>query len=163
LIIFSVRIVDVTLGTISTVYVIRGRRIIGSIFGFVDLIIWFLIVRQALSIDNASLWIAFAYAGGYAAGTYIGSWIEEKLAVGNSSIQIITKGERYDLVEEIRNHHFAVSSVVCQGKSGNNLLLIIKASRKRVKGLQKLVQKIAPDSFISISDVQKTINGYILR
>lgn len=160
LIIFTVRIVDVTLGTLSTVLVIRGKKGLGSIIGFIDVTIWFLVVRQALSIENASMWIAIAYAGGYAAGTYAGSWLEEKLAIGNSSLTVITRGVRNDLVSLIRTKGFAVSAVKCQGKDNENLMLLIEVDRKRVKNVMKIIKEFAPDSFVAISDTKQIINGY---
>ena len=160
LIIFIVRIVDVTLGTLSTVLVIRGKKGLGSIIGFIDVVIWFLLVRQALSIENASLWIAIAYAGGYAAGTYTGSWIEEKLAIGNSSFTVITKGLRYDVVELLRQRGFGVSSVLSKGIDSENLMLLIEVDRKKIKAVRNIINEIAPDSFIAISDTRQIINGY---
>jgi uncharacterized protein YebE (UPF0316 family) len=161
LLIFSVRIVDVALATLLTVLIVRGKRVLGSLIGFVDIIIWFLIVRVALSTENASIWIAIAYAGGYATGTYIGSWLDEKLAIGNYSVQVISRGERYDLVEALRDKGFAVSTIPCQGKRGKNLLLIIETNRKKVKYVRNIINEVAPDSFIVISDVRQIINGYI--
>ncbi|MDD2203229.1 MAG: DUF5698 domain-containing protein [Bacilli bacterium] len=160
LLIFGVRIIDVSLATLCTVLIVRGKRGIGAIIGFIDVFIWFLVVRHALTIENASIWIAIAYAGGYAVGSFVGSWVEEKLAIGNSSVTVITKGIRNDLVEIIRSSGFAVSVVECQGKEGKNLMLIIQLDRKRVDELNKLVKQVAPDSFITISDTRKIINGY---
>jgi uncharacterized protein YebE (UPF0316 family) len=160
LIIFLVRIVDVTLGTLSTVLVIRGKRTLGSIIGFIDVVIWFLVVRQALSIESASIWIAFAYAGGYAMGTYAGSWLEEKIAIGNSSVNIITKGLRYDLVDTLRETGFGVSSLVIQGKDKENLLILVDVNRRKVKDVTDIANKLASDSYISISDTRQIINGY---
>ncbi|MFA5409106.1 MAG: DUF5698 domain-containing protein [Bacilli bacterium] len=160
LVIFFVRIIDVSLGTLSTVLVIRGRKGLGSIIGFIDVTIWFLIVRQALSIDNASIWIAIAYASGYAIGTYAGSWVEEKLALGNSSLTVITKGIRYDLVDVIREKGFAVSTIKFEGKDKENLMLLIQINRKKINYISKIIREVAPDSFITISDTKQIINGY---
>ena len=68
LLIMSVRVIDVSMGTIRTV--LEGKKI-GALIGFVEVLVWFLIVRRALTIDEPSLWIAVAYAGGFSIGTYI--------------------------------------------------------------------------------------------
>ena len=99
LLIFFVRIIDVSMGTLRTVLVVRGRRLTGAFIGFFEVLVWFLIVSQALTSDSNSIWIAIAYASGFSTGTFVGSWIEEKLAIGSSSFNIITKGLRYDLVD----------------------------------------------------------------
>jgi uncharacterized protein YebE (UPF0316 family) len=160
LMIFFVRIVDVSLGTLGTVLIIRNKRFLGSVIGFVNVAIWFLVVRQALSIENASLWITVAYAGGFATGTYVGSWVESKLAFGSSSVTVITRGVRDDVVDVVRKTGYAVSVVKCHGKEGENLMLIIEVGRKKVNDVIKVVNTIVPDSFISVSDTTKIINGY---
>lgn len=160
LLIMSVRVIDVSMGTIRTVLIVRGKRKIGALIGFVEVLVWFLIVRRALTIDEPSLWIAVAYAGGFSIGTYIGALLEEKLAIGNASIQVITKGIRNDLVEILRKKGFAVSTVVTQGKDSKNLLLIIEVNRKRINEARSVIKKIDPDSFVTISDVKQIIGGY---
>lgn len=160
LLIFGVRIIDVSLGTIRTVLTVRGKRTVGSLIGFIEILVWFLVVRQALTGEENSFWIAIAYAGGFSAGTYVGSWLEEKLAIGNSSVTVITHGLRYDLVELLREKGFGVSSVVCKGRDDENLMLLIEVGRKRTRQVRDIVHQVAPDSFITIADTKQIINGY---
>lgn len=160
LIIFVGRIADVSLATILTVFVVRGKKAMASIIGFVDIVIWFLIAKNALSAENSSIWILLSYASGFAAGTYIGTWLEEKIAIGNSSLQIITRGERYDMEKALRDAGFAVSTVLCSGREGKNLLLIVEINRKKIKKVRDIVSAVAPDSFVTISDVRTNINGH---
>lgn len=165
LLIFGVRVFDVTLGTLGTVLVIRGKRGLGSIVGFIDVVIWFLVVRQALSLETATILetilVAISYAGGYGIGTFVGSWVEEKLAIGSSSFNAITKGLRYDIVDVLREKGFGVSTLVVKGKDGDNLMILIEVNRKKIKDVNNIIQQMAPDAFISISDTRKIINGYV--
>ena len=75
--IFCVRIVDVSMGTFRTIVTVKGQKLLASMIGFVEVFIWFVIVKEALSTDSTSIFIAFAYAGGYATGTYLGSLLSE--------------------------------------------------------------------------------------
>lgn len=165
LIIFLVRVFDVTLGTTCTVMIVKGKREIGSILGFINVIIWFLVVRQALTMETKTIFetmaVAIAYAGGYGIGTYAGSWVEEKLAIGSSSINVITKGLRYDLVNTLRDKGFGVSTLVVQGKDSENLMILIEVNRKKLNDAHNVIKAMAPDAFISITDTRKIINGYV--
>jgi uncharacterized protein YebE (UPF0316 family) len=163
LIIMIVRIIDVSMGTLRTVLIVRGKRVIGAFIGFVEVLIWFLVVRQALTAADISMWIAIAYAAGFAIGTFVGSWIEERLAIGNASINVITRGKRNDLVKELRDKGFAVSTVITQGKDQENLLLMIEINRKMIDNAIKIINDIAPDSFVTISDVRHSKGGYFPR
>lgn len=60
--IFFVRIIDVSLGTVRTIITVKGRRVVASMVGFVEVFVWFLIVREALNTDEVSIWIAVSYS-----------------------------------------------------------------------------------------------------
>ena len=69
--IFLARIVDVSLGTIRTVLVVKGKNITPAIVAFFEVLIWFYAAREALNTNIDSIFIPIFYAGGYAAGTYL--------------------------------------------------------------------------------------------
>ena len=56
--IFCGRLIDVTLSTLQTMFLVKGKRGLATLFGFIDVFIWFLVVREALSTDIQSIWIA---------------------------------------------------------------------------------------------------------
>ena len=58
--IFCVRIVDVSMGTFRTIVTVKGQKLLASMIGFVEVFIWFVIVKEALSTDSTSIFIAFA-------------------------------------------------------------------------------------------------------
>jgi uncharacterized protein YebE (UPF0316 family) len=126
------------------------------------MLIWLTVASKTLSAENTNIWIMISYAGGFASGTYIGSWIEEKLAIGSSSVTVITKGLKYKLVEVLRSKGYGVSSVVCQGKDSENLMIFIQVNRKQIQYVRDIINDIAPDSFITISDTRQIVNGYFL-
>ena len=47
--IFLARIIDVSLGTIKTFYVVKEKRIIASTMAFIETLIWFLVVKEAIT------------------------------------------------------------------------------------------------------------------
>lgn len=71
--IFLVRIIDVSLGTARTIIMVKGKSLVASLIGFVEVFVWFVIAREALNTTESSLLIAFSYSLGFATGTYIGS------------------------------------------------------------------------------------------
>jgi len=94
--IFLGRLVDVSLSTMQTMYLVKGKRSLATIIGFIDVLIWFMVVKEALNTDIQSFWIALAYAGGYAVGTYVGSGISKRVIRGTVSVQVITKNAQID-------------------------------------------------------------------
>ena len=95
--IFLVRIIDVSLGTFRTIITVKGKALYASIIGFIEVFVWFIIVREALNTDIDSIWIAISYSLGFSTGTYIGSILSKKFIEGTLSVQIITN--KYNLVD----------------------------------------------------------------
>ena len=52
--VFFGRIIDVSLGTIRTLFTVKGKRIIAATIGFIEATIWFLVVKEALKVKT--LW-----------------------------------------------------------------------------------------------------------
>ncbi len=160
--IFFVRILDVSLGTLRTLITVKGQKLYASVLGFFEILIWFLIVREALNTTADSLWIAIAYAGGFAVGTYIGSLLSNKLITGTLSYQIITSKADI-LVESIREAGFAVTTTKVEGrnKESEKHMLFIEVTNKKVDTIEQLIKKIDPKAFIVVNETKFIQNGYM--
>jgi uncharacterized protein YebE (UPF0316 family) len=98
LLIFCARICDVSLGTIRVIFISKGIKYLAPAIGFFEVIIWLLAIGQVMNnLTNIASYIA--YGGGFAAGTFIGMLIEEKISLGLTSIRIITSGDPAQLVQ----------------------------------------------------------------
>ena len=80
--IFLARIIDVSLGTVRTYFIVKGKRTIAAIIAFVEIFIWFYAAREALNTEITSIFIVISYAAGYATGTYLGTIINEMFISG---------------------------------------------------------------------------------
>ena len=99
--VFFVRILDVTLGTFRTILTVKAKNIEASLLGFFEVLVWFLIVREALNSDIDSIWVAIFYSAGFAVGTYFGGILSQKFIQGNSTLQVITKKRKViDVISE---------------------------------------------------------------
>jgi len=161
--IFFVRILDVSLGTFRTLLTVKGKTLYASIIGFIEVIIWFLIVKEALNTDIDSIWVAVSYSGGFATGTYIGGLISKKFIRGNLTVQIITSNEYSKLVNELRDAGYAVSVLNVRGKNEDEekYMLFIEIENKSLYHLQKLIKKLDPEAFIVVNESKYVYNGYI--
>lgn len=162
--IFFVRIIDVSLGTIRTFFSVKGQNLIASIIGFVEITVWFLVVKEALNTTNNSLWIVFSYASGFSVGTYIGGILSNLLIEGNLGVQIITSGSSNNLVKALRKEHFGVSIIDVRGQDENiKHMLFIEIHNKSLNHLKKIVKDIDPKAFIVINETKYVQNGYIKK
>jgi hypothetical protein len=71
--IFLLRIVDVSIGTIRTIAVVRGRPSVAVVLGFFEVLVWLLAISQVLARVMQEPIVALSYAGGFAAGNGVGN------------------------------------------------------------------------------------------
>ncbi len=160
--IFIGRLVDVTLSTLQTMYLVKGKRNLATIIGFVDVLIWFIVVREALNTDIQSMWIALAYAGGYAAGTFTGSGISKKVIKGTVSVQVITKNYKNKVIEALKNSNYSASVIECKGvhKEDTNFMIYAQIQNNKLSEFKKLIMEIDPNAFITVTESKEILNGY---
>ncbi|MEX0771219.1 MAG: DUF2179 domain-containing protein [Balneolaceae bacterium] len=151
--IFFARILDVSIGTLRIMFVAKGMRIKSTILGFFEVLIWIIIVAQIF--QNLNNWLNYvAFAGGFAAGTYIGMLIEEKMQMGIQIFRVITNQDPTFLLEKLRESGFRVTTVHAEGTFGAVRILFMVAKRRRWKELSALMTEHAPNSFYSVEDVK---------
>lgn len=152
LFIFFARILDVSIGTLRIMFVSKGMRGKSTVLGFFEVLIWIAIVAQIFqNLDNWMNYVAFA--GGFAAGTYVGMFIEEKMKMGVQIFRIIVNKDSSSLIEELKNADFRVTSLDGEGKHGPVKVIFTVAKRKRWQELSEIVNKFAPNAFYSVEDV----------
>lgn len=162
--IFLARIVDVSLGTIRTVLIVKGKNISTTIIAFFEVLIWFLVAREALNTDINSVLIPIFYAGGYATGTLLGSYISNHFIDGLIGVQVIVKQvNTKKLIKEIRDKGFGVSSVNLKNdyEGEKKDMLFIQLNKKSLKKLTHIIRTIDPDSFVVINETKYVQNGII--
>ncbi len=151
--IFFSRILDVSIGTLRIMFVSKGFRGKATLLGFIEVLIWIIIVAQIFqNLDNWMNYVAFA--GGFAAGNFIGMYIEEKMKMGVQIFRIIVNQENSGLSEHLINANFRVTVVDGHGKYGPVKILFTVAKRRRWQELADIVNEFAPNAFYSVEDVK---------
>ena len=162
--IFLARIVDVSLGTIRTVLVVKGKNITPAIVAFFEVLIWFYAAREALSSEIDSILIPIFYSGGYAAGTYIGTFISNHFVEGLIGVQVIIREPLISkMIKSIRDAGFGVSVIDLKNtheKTKKNML-IIHLNKSKLKRLTRIIRKNDPDAFVVINENKYIQNGLI--
>lgn len=158
--VFFVRIIDVSLGTFRTIITVKGKAFYASVIGFIEVFVWFVVVKEALNTDINSIWIAISYSLGFATGTYIGAILSNHFIEGNLNIQIITT--QYNLVQVIRENGYGVSVIKVNGKDeSDKYMLFIEIKNKSLKHLRDLAISVDKDSFFIVTETKYVQNGYI--
>ena len=148
--IFALRIVDVSLGTLRTITTVRGRLEVSMMLGFIEVLIWVAVVSHVISRVDQQPVLILAYAAGFAAGNACGILLERRFAGGTCVIRMIT-GERAEaLADQLRARGQAVTTFEGRGVDGNRTLLFTTCRRAEVASLVDLMKAVAPGLFYTV-------------
>jgi uncharacterized protein YebE (UPF0316 family) len=163
IIIFCAKIVEVSISTIRMVYINKGERVKGAVLGFIEILIWLIVVSSVLNNITEDPIKVFIYAAAFSLGNYIGVTIESKIAVGLASIQVVVSEETGQILAEIlRDESYGVTIIEGKGKDDNKkILLFIQLKRKKIPDAVKIIKQTAPQAYITVNDIKSMVGGYI--
>jgi uncharacterized protein YebE (UPF0316 family) len=158
LLIFLARICDVAIGTIRIIFVSRGHKFLAPLIGFFEVLIWLLALGKIM--QNLTSPVCYiAYAGGFAAGNFIGIYIEEKLAVGTSVVRIITRKDATELIKGLNSAGYGVTSVAANGSTGQVHIVYTVIKRGDTEDVVGIIKKFNPKAFYSVEDARFVSEG----
>lgn len=158
--IFFVRILDVSLGTTRTIVMVKGKALVASFIGFLEVFIWFMIVREALNTTENGILIAIFYSLGFSIGTLVGSKLSKHFIEGNLTIQVIT--DKKEIAKEIRKEGYGVSvlNVNGQDEDKQRYMLLIEINDKKLNNLNTLIKQLDKNAFLMVTETKLVHNGY---
>ncbi len=156
--IFSARILDVSLGTIRVIFIAKGMKFLAPLLGFFEILIWLVAIGQIL--QNLTHWVNYiAYAGGFAMGNYVGMIIENRLALGSVILRVITKQHSEELAQALIEKNYGVTNVNATGRYGPVQVMFMLLARHDVSDVVDIIHRYSPKAFYSIEDVRYVKEG----
>lgn len=153
LFIFLARIVDVSLGTLRIIFVTKGMRHIAPLVGFVEVLIWIIAISRIM--QNLDNWLCYiAYAAGFASGNFMGMIIEEKLAIGHEMVRIITRKDATNLINELRENGYGVTSVKAEGIDGEVAVIYLIVRRSMIKDVLGIINRNNPRALYTVEAIK---------
>lgn len=160
LLIFALRVVDVSMGTMRTLLVVRGHRVAAPVLSFFEILIWLLAAGAAIRSLSSPLH-AVAYAGGFACGTAVGLWVEESLALGIATVQTFTRSDAGPLADRLRAAGYGVTEVAGEGQAGRVSILATVVRRRHVPEVIAEIEDVDPDAFVTVYDDTRVRRGWV--
>jgi uncharacterized protein YebE (UPF0316 family) len=153
LLIFLARVCDVSINTVRVIFMLGGRRYLATALGFFESLIWLTAISQIL--QNVTNYVTYvAYAGGFATGVFVGMLIEDKLAIGNVIVRIITQRDAAELIPILRRENFRLTVLDAEGRDGPVNILFLILPRNDLQRLTSLVEKTNPNAIFTVESVK---------
>jgi len=160
LVIFGLRIVDVSLDTMRVIFAIRGKRGLAATLGFFIALIWLVAVGNAVRhID--SIWHVLGYAGGYATGTFVGVTIERIVAYGVAMVRVISTHAGAGIAGALRERGYGATQFLGEGREGQVELVTVVVHRSHLDEVMSIVETHDPSAFVTVEE-PKSMRGGLL-
>ena len=147
--IMLMRICDVSIGTMRTIFVVQGRKYYAGFAGMIEVLIWVFAIRfifQHLDyIPNL-----FGYAIGFGLGNILGITIEQKIGLGYVQLNVISKFLTDKIADTLRLNKYGVTILPGEGGTGGVAIIVLITPRKNQKKVIKLIESIDNKAFITV-------------
>lgn len=158
--IFIARLIDVSLGTFRTINTVKGKNLIASLIGLIEISVWFLVVKEALNTDNNSYFIVLSYALGFSVGTYIGGKISSMFIKSNLEVQVILTSKNDKIIDLLRNNGYGLTIIDAKGNNNTKYMLYIQIKNKSLNRLKNIIRNEDPKALIAVNETKYIENGY---
>jgi uncharacterized protein YebE (UPF0316 family) len=148
----------VTLSTVRTICIARGRKILAALLGFFEVSIWLFAIGQIMqNLSDVGCYIAFA--SGFSLGNFLGVIIEGKLALGNVVVQVTARKDTSDLIERLKSAGYGVTTLDAHGATGPVQVIFTVIKRRELDKVVFIIKSFDCKAFYSINDLQSAAEG----
>lgn len=158
LLIFCLRLIDVSLGTVRILMAVRGRRLLAGAMGFFEVTIFLVAISQVLT-NIGNWWNVLGYAGGFAVGTILGMTIENKLAIGLAEVNIVSMGKGIEIAEALREEGFGATEFLGAGQESIVDMIHTVVRRREVPSVTAVASAVDDSAFITVHEMQRAYRG----
>lgn len=159
LLIFFLRVTDVSMGTIRMTMIMRGQRKYAAVIGFFEVTVWVLAISKVIA-NLDTFWNVIAYSGGFATGTMLGMVIENRLAIGFSGVHVVSMTKGAEIAAVIRDAGYGATQMRAEGQSGPVYLVDVIVPRKEVHNVLRLVNEVDATTFVTVEDTRQVLRGF---
>ena len=156
--IFIARTINIALDTLRFMLSLRDKRWLSWILGFIQSVIFVVVIGSVLTNLENPLNI-IGYSAGFATGNVIGMAIERRLAIGFTHFTIISRDHSTEIADALRREGYGVTEIPARGRESNFMLVDCHIRRKESDDVEKLVLEIDSGAFITAEEVTPRRSG----
>lgn len=160
-IIFTLRVANNAVGTVRVIVMHEGNRFVG--FGLASLeSLLFAYTAGMVLFDLNNIPNLAAYVFGFAAGGYVGMFIEKKwLNVFNIVDVVAEDNIAHTIAETLRDNGHGVTEMPGEGARGHVIQLRVVAHHTDVKSIINIARTIKPNCFITVEESRMIRGGWV--
>ncbi len=160
--IFILRVVEMSLDGLRVISLIRGRRVRAGLLGFCEAGLFIFAISRVLMppIEWPKM---LGYAAGFGTGTYMGSRLAATFSTDFLLVRVLSKAKFEGIRHALRNRGFGVTTIEGHGRDGPVIILFCVAKRKQGKAVLDIVRKEDPKALVVAEPLDAAVNAFVPR
>jgi len=159
LLIFGLRVLGISVSTLSTLMTVQGRKIYAVGAGFISSLVYVIAIGKVVN-NLGNVWNILAYSAGFAGGTLVGMLLEQRLALGFSEVRFICTQDGKDLAQELRDAGFGVTELQGHGREKSVEVVTVLIPRRQVDNVLTIGRKVDDSAIVTVTDSRSIKRGY---
>ncbi len=158
--IFVLRVLGVSISTVRVLLMTRGLKLVAASLGFFEVLVYVLAIGRVVQ-DLNNIPNLMSYCLGFSAGTLLGMWLDQRLALGFATIRVITTKRGHQVAQAIHAAGFGATEDRARGKDGFVGIVTTVTRRREVDAVCAIIRQTAPNAFITVEETRQVERGYI--
>jgi uncharacterized protein YebE (UPF0316 family) len=159
LLVFVLRVTDMSLDTLRLLFMMRGRRLLTGLIGAIQAAVFILAVSAVLN-GPLNVWTVLGYALGFGSGVILGMYAEERLAIGYAMLRVYSSSSGKEIADALRASGHAATEIMARGKEGKSTVVNCVLARRDVAPVRAIIDGVDPMAFITIDEARPLQHGY---
>ena len=154
------KILENALATVRLIVVSNGKKLLGAILNTVVSIIWVFTAGIVIVDISGDLIKVVFFCLGSGIGSYVGSYIENKLALGNNLLMCIIDKSELAMIDILREKGYGITTISGYGKDTEKYILMIFTTRKKRAKLVEDIKSLNNNCMIISENASPLYGGY---
>ena len=151
------KIIENALATLRLIVVANGKKKLGALLQGIIALVWIFVTGIVIIDINKDILKIVFFCLGSIIGSYLGSIIEEKIALGNNMLICVIK-EKYEELLKSKLSNYQITTI-CE-KNNSYSILFIFLKRKETYKISKIIKQIDKNAIIIIEKA-KTLSNIV--
>ncbi len=162
LIVCCAKIVEISIQSLKTCMMVKGQRLKAAGLGFIECTIWGLVISTIIGTLGDDYFLLLFYCLGYATGLFLGSTIENKIALGTSNLELIAGDKSTEKITAyLKANNMGYTVFEGHGSTDKmNMIFIVLPRKETPKALKEIRAACDNQVFVAVSEVSKYAGGY---
>jgi uncharacterized protein YebE (UPF0316 family) len=156
------QLIYVPMLALRTICMVKKLTVLTAVFGTLEALIYVFGLSLVLTGDQTILEM-LVYAFGFGLGLIVGIYIENKIAIGYTSVIANIREKNMALITHLRENGYGVTVFEGEGRESSRYRLDILTKRTKESELLELINQYEPSAFVIFYEPKLFKGGYILE